>query len=200
MAFVAAVKASFMFSDSPLEECRGLESFNRTEWGALPLSERPCEASLFNGFNVKYLFLHHTVSPESCYDDCIAEMQSMQKFHTQDRGWCDIGYSWVLGSDMRFYEGRGWNKVGAHTPGFNDWAYALSIIGDYTHRLPTKSTIDMIDLFVKCSISIGRLRDSLEIRGHRQAKETECPGEQFYHYMFQMSKFGLGPGQFFEHS
>ena len=193
-----SIKASLMFPDSSLPECNTLQMYNRTEWGAIE-EGRPCEATHFNGWNIKYLFLHHTVSPEACYDNCVEEMFSMQKFHTQDRGWCDIGYSWVLGSDLKFYEGRGWDKEGAHTPGFNDWAYALSIIGDYTHRLPTRSVLDRIDLFIKCSIDAKRLRDSVEIRGHRQAKSTECPGENYYHYMFMDKNFGLGPGQSFAH-
>jgi hypothetical protein len=34
-------------------------------------------------------------------------------------GWADIGYSFGVGEDGRIYEGRGWDRVGAHTSGYN---------------------------------------------------------------------------------
>ena len=35
-------------------------------------------------------------------------------------GWPDIGYNYLVGEDGQAYEGRGWNKEGAHTYGYND--------------------------------------------------------------------------------
>ena len=34
-------------------------------------------------------------------------------------GWDDIGYSFMIGGDGSVFEGRGWDRVGAHTYGFN---------------------------------------------------------------------------------
>lgn len=114
-------------------------------------------------------------------------------------GWCDIGYSWVLGSDFKFYEGRGWNAQGAHTPGFNDWNYGLTVIGDYTHRLPTSKTMERVNDFLECGIDAGYFRENVKVRGHRQVRETECPGENYYHYLFENlnDKFLPGVGRYF---
>jgi hypothetical protein len=35
------------------------------------------------------------------------------------RQYCDIGYSFLIGGDGNVYEGRGWDRLGAHTEGFN---------------------------------------------------------------------------------
>ena len=39
--------------------------------------------------------------------------------------------SFLVGEDGNGYEGRGWDKVGAHTPGFNDRGIAISVIGSF---------------------------------------------------------------------
>ena len=61
----------------------------------------------------------------SCYDDqtCIQRVRSIQNFHIDDRGWADIGYHFLVGENGKVYEGRGWDRQGAHSPGFNNDAY-----------------------------------------------------------------------------
>ena len=53
------------------------------------------------------------------------------------RKWSDIGYSFLIGGDGKIYEGRGWNKSGAHTQGFNSQGYGVAFIGDFTSTNPT---------------------------------------------------------------
>ena len=36
-----------------------------------------------------------------------------------------------VGGDGLIYEGRGWNKTGTHTIGFNDRSIGISFIGTY---------------------------------------------------------------------
>ena len=43
----------------------------------------------------------------------------IQDWHINGNGWCDIGYSFLVGGDGNIYEGRGWDEIGAHTGGFN---------------------------------------------------------------------------------
>lgn len=61
----------------------------------------------------------------SCYDDetCIERVKSIQYFHQHDRGWDDIGYHFLVGENGKIYEGRGWDRQGAHSPGWNNDAY-----------------------------------------------------------------------------
>ncbi len=44
-------------------------------------------------FQVPYLFIHHTVTPEEDnLDDCAARVRSIQDYHMDTNGWSDIGY------------------------------------------------------------------------------------------------------------
>lgn len=35
----------------------------------------------------------------------------------ESKNWDDIGYNFLVGGDGEVYEGRGWDKQGAHTKG-----------------------------------------------------------------------------------
>lgn len=59
-------------------------------------------------------------------------MRSYQNLHMDDRGWWDIGYSFLIGEDGNVYEGRGWNYVGAHAPGYNTQSIGICVLGDFS--------------------------------------------------------------------
>jgi hypothetical protein len=52
-------------------------------------------------------------------DDFLLFARGIQDWHISGNGWCDIGYSFLVGGDGNVYEGRGWDEIGAHTGGFN---------------------------------------------------------------------------------
>nr|AAI71349.1 Pglyrp6 protein [Danio rerio] len=152
----------------------------RSQWGAASYIGSPSYLSL----PVRYLFIHHTYQPSkpcTTFEQCAAEMRSMQRYHQQSNGWSDIGYSFVAGSDGNLYEGRGWNWVGAHTYGYNSIGYGVCFIGDYTSTLPASSAMNMVRYdFTYCATNGGRLSKSYSLYGHRQAAATECPGNTLY--------------------
>jgi len=55
--------------------------------------------------------------------------------------WSDFGYSFLVGSDGRVYEGRGLNVAGVHTKGYNSRSYAVSFIGNFSNKSPTPAAI-----------------------------------------------------------
>lgn len=87
----------------------------------------------------------------------------------------------MVGSDGYVYEGRGWKHLGRHTRGHNHLGYGVSIIGNYTTRLPSRHAVDLLrHRLVKCAIDGGRLRTNFTIHGHRQVVNTLCPGDAFF--------------------
>ncbi|XP_041097925.1 N-acetylmuramoyl-L-alanine amidase-like isoform X2 [Polyodon spathula] len=152
----------------------------RCMWGAQPYRGTPTNLML----PLSFLYIHHTYQPgQPCtsFSQCAADMRSMQRFHQEDRGWDDIGYSFVAGSDGYLYEGRGWEWQGAHTKGHNSKGYGVSFIGDFTSVLPDASALALVrDNFAKCAVQGVRLVPDFIVHGHRQVVDTSCPGDALY--------------------
>lgn len=81
-----------------------------------------------------YVVIHHGGIRRYCRDQegCSAIVRSYQDFHLDDRGWWDIGYNFLIGEDGNAYEGRGWNYVGAHAPGYNTQSIGICLLGDFS--------------------------------------------------------------------
>ncbi|KAL3054285.1 hypothetical protein OYC64_006585 [Pagothenia borchgrevinki] len=162
----------------------------RCMWGAKPYKGTPTNLTL----PLPFLYIHHTATPsDPCltFQQCSADMRSMQRFHQDDRGWDDIGYSFVAGSDGNIYEGRGWLQQGAHTLGHNSVGFGVSFIGDYTSRLPSQHAMGLVrDQLASCAVGGGQLEANFTLQGHRQVVNTSCPGDTFYNEITGWEHFG----------
>lgn len=132
-----------------------------------------------------YVVVHHGGIKHYCFNqnECSEIVRSYQNLHMDERGWVDIGYNFVIGEDGNVYEGRGWNFIGAHAPGYNTQSIGISIIGDFTKRLPNKAALTALNSLIKCGVTIGKIQRDYKLIGHRQARDTECPGTRFYEYI-----------------
>uniref|UniRef100_A0A3Q3KEQ0 Peptidoglycan recognition protein 2 n=1 Tax=Monopterus albus TaxID=43700 RepID=A0A3Q3KEQ0_MONAL len=139
----------------------------RCQWGAK--AHRGTPIPLF--LPLQFLYVHHTYEPSlPClsFQKCSHNMRAMQRFHQDDRGWSDIGYSFVVGSDGYVYEGRGWKHRGRHTRGHNDIGYGVSIIGNYNATLPSRHAMDLLrHRLTRCAVDGGGLAANFTIQGHR---------------------------------
>jgi hypothetical protein len=87
--------------------------------------------------------VHHTATD----DQGSASVQAIHRFHTQSRGWSDIGYNFLVDSVGTIYEGRwardylpgedhtgedlhGRGVIGAHAGGFNTRSVGIALLGD----------------------------------------------------------------------
>ena len=95
-------------------------------------------------------------------------------------GWDDIGYNFLIGEDGKAYEGRAWDRIGAHTYGWNDVAIAFSIMGDYTNKLPNEAALNAVKAMIECGIKLGKITPDYKMYGHRDVSSTECPGNTLY--------------------
>ncbi|XP_052227248.1 peptidoglycan-recognition protein SC2-like isoform X3 [Dreissena polymorpha] len=160
----------------PLLHCDNVTIVTREEWGA-----QPSKSVSYMGTPVSVVFIHHTAMSE-CHTKfrCAEEMRIIQRFHQVDRGWDDIGYNFLIGEDGRAYEGRAWDRIGAHTLGWNNVAIAFSIMGDYSHKLPNDAALDAVHAMIDYGIKLGKITPDYKLYGHRDAGTTECPGQQLY--------------------
>lgn len=95
-------------------------------------------------------------------------------------GWADIGYNFCVGDTAVIYEGRGWNRQGAHAPGFNGNSIGFCFMGDFTSVLPPVAARNVAQAFIICARDWGRLTTTYRLLGHRQATATACPGNALF--------------------
>nr|QHA25242.1 peptidoglycan recognition protein SC2 [Physocyclus mexicanus] len=164
------------------------EIVDRKAWGARP-STNPKSMST----PVDHVFIHHTEGAEcTTKDKCIETMKQIQNYHMNSRKYADIGYSFLVGGDGRIYEGRGWNKVGAHTYGYNSRAIAISFMGNYEKTAPSETMLNAAKKLIDCGVSKGFIKKERQIHGHKDANCTTCPGESLYNAIKSWTGFKGG--------
>jgi hypothetical protein len=184
----------------------------RSEWGAderLKSSTGGCKRTFHP---LRQIFVHHTAGSNHDRNGA-ATMRAIYAYHTQSRGWCDIGYNFIIDWSGTIYEGR-WARnyapwethdsedyrnnvvTGAHVGGFNSGSVGISLMGNFTNigpPLAMKTSLkkmlaweaDRHDLNPTGTHTFNGRRMRV-IGGHRDAGQTACPGNKVY---AQLPKF-----------
>lgn len=98
--------------------------------------------------------------------------RQIQDFHMgPSRGWADIAYNFLVDSQGRVYEGRGWLVVGAHAAPRNTQGLGICYIGSDGMTDAAKRAV--VALYDEACRRAGR---TLSRRGHRDINSTSCPG------------------------
>lgn len=168
--------------------------FSRAQWGA---NESLRDKSALRYASVSGGFVHHTVNANDySADEVPAMLRSIYAYHTQSRGWSDIGYNFIVDRFGRLWEGRygGADRpvVGAHTLNYNDYSFAVSALGNYETTKPSEAMVDAIGRLMAWKLSlhgvsaagrntkVGATTFAYSINGHRDAGQTACPGKYLY--------------------
>jgi hypothetical protein len=126
--------------------------------------------------------IHHTVNPTIDSASPQARLRQIQSFHMFTRGWCDIGYNYLVSRDGRIWRGRGAGVVGAHVANNNTGNVGISFMGTHTSTAPTSTQMcHVARLLRRLSMDHGAL-DLVrsDVKGHRQYGGTSCPGTALY--------------------
>ncbi|GAB0098253.1 Peptidoglycan recognition protein [Sergentomyia squamirostris] len=154
-----------------------LRLVSRSEWIAQPPNEDLVNLTLPS----KRVIIAHTATEDcSTQASCVYRVRFIQTFHMESRGWNDIGYNFLVGGDGSAYEGRGWDKVGAHTLGFNQDSICIAFIGTFTKVTPPDRQLLAAQKLIERGIEIGKLSKDYRLYGHRQLIPTESPGVTLY--------------------
>lgn len=172
---------------------------SREEWGA-DESRRRRDPNYAD--DVDFGVLHHTAGTNDYdEDEAAAVVRGIYAYHTESRGWNDIGYHFLVDRFGTVYEGRygGIDEpvIGAHAGGFNIGSFGVALIGDYTGSAPesaqlealrkllawkyARHDIDPSDSEVRTSGGSTRYSAGTTVRlenlsGHRDVSLTSCPG------------------------
>jgi N-acetylmuramoyl-L-alanine amidase len=178
---------------------------SRASWGA---DERLRDGGPYYNATIKEGFVHHTAGTNNYTAAQVPKIiRGIYAYHVKGNGWSDIGYNFLVDRFGRLWEGRygGIDKAvrGAHTGGFNVDSFAVSALGNYDKVATTPEMIDAIARLMAWKLSLyfrnplgtttlvsqgggtskypaGRAVSFNVISGHRDAGNTECPGNYLY--------------------
>lgn len=167
--------------------------FSTTEWRAVPARTNRLGRKWALG-----IVIHHTAGPNSVPGETLAQeisraggvAREIQYQHQKKQYWVDTGYHFIVSRGGVILEGRtgslaaAWQGLVLHAAhaGSNKvnaswWGVVLE--GTYTEVLPPEAQWEAaVDLCAH--LSLWGLTRPEKIRGHRDFKATECPGQRLY--------------------
>ncbi|MBL7978615.1 MAG: N-acetylmuramoyl-L-alanine amidase [Bacteroidetes Order II. Incertae sedis bacterium] len=149
-----------------------------------------------------YLTLHHTAWPVAQSDAAsYKNMKDIQDFHITGRGWCDIGYQFLMDQRGNLFQGRPFMNeqltlkdapqlvIGSHVGNGNTGNIGLSLMGCF-HPPENTSSLSCLDkpgsaLLDSVVTWFTFMADTYKVnpdnfRGHRDFNSTSCPGDNNY--------------------
>ncbi len=161
---------------APAASLQGVTVHSRASWGARPAN---CTASL----TPKKLTIHESDTPNNDTISAAARVRQIQSYHRDVRGWCDIGYHFLISSDGEIYEGRPITRLGAHTAGANTDNVGIALIGSFNQVAPSSAQLAATSALLRAiATQYGITLSRTTVKGHREqgTTETDCPGEKTF--------------------
>lgn len=136
----------------------------------------------------KKIIIHHSVGTDH---PVLENWEAIRRYHTNDRGWRDIGYHYGLervDNRVRVQRGRNPWECGAHAPASGpEWpsnncqSLGVCVVGDFQREPPDTETL--LVLTELCwSLCVAFNINPVRIYGHREVMRpgyTVCPGQAF---------------------
>ncbi|UPT76013.1 MAG: N-acetylmuramoyl-L-alanine amidase [Elusimicrobiota bacterium] len=114
--------------------------------------------------------------------ESLQEARFIQEFHQDGRGWSDVGYHFLVDPLGNILEGRPLGTLGAHTQSNNEGNVGIVLLGSY--HAPKNHATTAAQL--ASAAALGRFLvarfglDPDSLKGHRDYKKTDCPGDLAY--------------------
>lgn len=191
----------------------GASIVTRKQWGA---DEGMVKCTTERSSSVKGMYVHHTSGSNSyTRAQAPAIIRGYLRFHTEGRGWCDLGYNYLVDRFGTIYEGRAKSitepVVGAHASGFNRHTLGVSVMGTFNSALPPKAARDSLTRVIawkanayafnptgsmtltsagggSSKFAEGKKVTLKTVAGHRDTSYTDCPGAKLYSYLPTLRK------------
>ncbi|MEV0193627.1 peptidoglycan recognition protein [Kitasatospora purpeofusca] len=180
------------------------EIVTRAGWGA---DESIREPDFVYTGPVRAVFVHHTATTtEYACSDAPRVIRAIYEYHVRSNGWRDIGYNFLVDRCGTVYEGRAGGTDlpvhGAHTLGFNTDSAGVAAIGTFVTDVPPADLLTGVARIAAWKLGLtdqdaagstrmvsgsdgslypaGTGADFRAVSGHRDAFNTECPGDALY--------------------
>jgi len=129
----------------------------------------------------KYIVIHCADTPA----DMDIGVETIRKWHVEERGWDDVGYHYIIKRDGKIEPGRDVKVQAAHARAVNSKSVGICLVGRGDNF-----TEDQFFALHNLINTLNSMYDDLEIIGHSdvEPKKPHCPGfnvkewvqEEFY--------------------
>lgn len=152
---------------------------SRAAWEA---KEPRSKSTKLSSLPPKYVIVSHTGLSTSCSvskpSNCAGHVKAIQTRHQTHKGYNDIAYNFLVGSDGKVYEGRGFDVEGEHTIGYNNNSIGLAFIGEFEYKIPTQRLFDTAKSFLNSAVQLGKLANDYKLIAEKQLTyNTNSPGK-----------------------
>lgn len=141
---------------------------------ARAIAAQPCSRQVWE------VILHHTDGPKRASYKGAATVKAIHAYHTQKRGWSDIGYHYLVGPDGAIFLGRPLERVGAHTGVANVGTVGVAMILAGNVEDPTDAQVAATKAGLAALCSRFGFTPEHNFRAnhgfHRDYMATDCPG------------------------
>ncbi|MEU1082300.1 peptidoglycan-binding protein [Streptomyces sp. NPDC005908] len=156
-----------------------VEIISRAQWGARPWDDNPRSSGPARvPLSKRTEFFVHWFGGVPAHASGAALAREVERLHMDGNGWAGVGYNWIIGEDGTAYEGRGWDRQGAHCPGHNVSGLAVLIAVGKGGKKASKAALATARALY--DEACKRTGHALAQRGHRDGIATECPGPDLY--------------------
>ncbi len=164
----------------------------RSDWGA----RAPACSS--GSHSPSKITVHHTATPLPDSVSPTSRLRQIQNYHIDSRGWCDIGYHFLVDWNGELWQGRNETVIGAHVANHNTNNVGISFMGTYNSISPTSAQLDNVGTLMgwlhdRYGIPLSRTY----IKGHREYRGNspgDCPGDRVYSALQDMIDIAAGGG------
>lgn len=199
LILLTAALAGCVIGNTEAQTCRGPKP---------TICERPCwnarapQCAISTMAALDRVVIHHTANAgdynTSSLTTTKANVRSVQNYHMDNNGWCDIGYHFLVDKLGNILEGRkdsvetGVRPRGAHD-GCNEDSYGYNVMGYYHspyNQNPTSASMNALKAIIAWRMPNGWAPKgsagpycggaSDKVLGHREVKATACPGDKLF--------------------
>lgn len=107
--------------------------------------------------------------------------KEIRKWHTQENGWSDIGYHWVIRRNGTIEPGRDEKTNGAHARGYNSHSIGICMVGGLNDKVNKTEANYTFQQYTSLDYLVKELRSKYpisEVLGHKDlpgvAKDCPC--------------------------
>ena len=139
--------------------------------------------------DIDKIIVHCTGTREGTY----VSLDTVRRWHIEERGWSDIGYHYLILLDGTIERGRPEERQGAHVRGHNKGSIGVSYVGGCDRLLNPKDTRtqDQKDSLHNLLSNLMASYEGATLHGHNEFSSKACPSfkvSKEYDYLIDLHK------------